>query len=505
MSDGERVSDAELYWGLDLIEPPIVSFWLTAFEVARHPVLVARLGDLCWLKRAAERPDLPARSALRAFVQLAQRWEGLPATTCLRRAMALATVFGDGDALRQIYEIATGGFDRCIDQSDKPGISMRYLRLLASLRRGDHSIDLNPYFAKAKGVLGENPCILEDIVDLERGLLGNDPARHSALRREAAEGYFHAAQNVSGINSLYLLQKAKAIANDMPDLRDELLKFERAFDPASIEWRRGEIPLDEIVPHYEALSRPLYDAPDWKTALIRWIELGSPTRDSKQNIALARRIRANSLLGEFATQIVVNASTRQARAVETDEQRLEREVSEIELFYLHINLELIGAPFLRTFPRWHEPTREEMQAWLCGSGAPEDAVQAFVRAVFDYWGASDYLPCALAVAAAVEALVRHRAEQCGIVVTSNALDSSRGGVKTLGDLIAALEGHIDECWRRFLRIALVKDNGANLRNELFHGLLLRPSESVVVTLVLAALYLCLLPEPPIQRGPPLAA
>lgn len=70
MSDGECVPDAELYRGLDSIEPPVVVLWLAALEVARHPVLVARLGDLCWLRRAAGRPDLPARYALRAFMEL---------------------------------------------------------------------------------------------------------------------------------------------------------------------------------------------------------------------------------------------------------------------------------------------------------------------------------------------------------------------------------------------------------------------------------------------------
>lgn len=108
-------------------------------------------------------------------------------------------------------------------------------------------------------------------------------------------------------------------------------------------------------------------------------------------------------------------------------------------------------------------------------------------------GGADYLPCALAIAAALEALVRHHAERRGIVVTTNALGGARGGVRPLGDLISALEGHIDESWRRFLRTALVADEGANLRNQLFHGLHLRPSEDVVVTLVQAAIYLCLLP------------
>lgn len=386
MSDGERVPEAELYWGLDSIEPPVVMLWLAALEVARHPVLVARLGDLCWLRRAAGRPDLPARSALPAFMELAQRWKGLPATTCLRRAVALARTFGDGGVLRQIYEVAAGGFDRWIDQRDKPGISMRYLRLLAGVRGDEHSINLAPYFAKAKVVLGDNPDILEEITELERGLLGDDPARHLALRREAAEGYFRTAQNVSGISSLHWLQKAKAIANDMPDLRDELLRFERAFDLASIEWHGIELPIDEIVRHCDVLARPLYEAPDWKTAFVRWIELGSPSGNSDRNIALAHRIRADSVLELFATQMVVNASTGQARAVETDEQRLQRGVSEIELRDMHINLELIAVRFLRAVPCRHQPSREEMQAWLCESGTPEDAVRAFVRALFDYWG-----------------------------------------------------------------------------------------------------------------------
>lgn len=502
LSNREDVPDAQPYWGLESIEPQVVERWLAALHVASHPVLIARLGDLCWFRRAGARPDLPARSAIPAFIELSQRWDGLPAYSCLLRAVHLARTFKDVGVLAQAYAIASTNFERSLPQREKPGVSMRYLRLLATARGGEHSFNLASHFAGAKQVLGDNPDFLEEIISLQRGLLGEDPDGHRALRREAAEGYFRAAQEVSGLSSLHWLQKAKAIANDIPDLRDQLLQFERAFDPTSIEWLEIELPLDEIVPHYESVAKPLHEANDWKTALQRWIGLGSPCGDSQGNVAIASQLAANSLLESIATLMVVNSATGQARAVETEEQRNERRLSEIELREMHLNLQLIAVPFLRTLSSRHGPSREEMQTWLRESGAPEEAVRAFVIALFDYWKGSDYLPCALTIASAIEALVRDLAERRGIVVTTNALEGARGGVKPLGELVSALQGHIDESWRRFLRTALVADEGANLRNQLFHGLLLRPDEGVVVALAWAALYLCTLPALPIQAVPP---
>ncbi len=102
---------------------------------------------------------------------------------------------------------------------------------------------------------------------------------------------------------------------------------------------------------------------------------------------------------------------------------------------------------------------------------------------------------ALILIPAIESLVRLRAEQRGLGVSTAAVGHHRAGFKSLGELLSALSGHMDESWRRYLICVLVNEYRLNLRNNLCHGIMLSASPSDVVVLLIAALYLLRLPAP----------
>jgi hypothetical protein len=76
-------------------------FWHEASDELDSPVARARLRDLLWERRVVPRPDLHARAAADALLELValEHWHVMERTTCLSRALELANTIND-DPLR---------------------------------------------------------------------------------------------------------------------------------------------------------------------------------------------------------------------------------------------------------------------------------------------------------------------------------------------------------------------------------------------------------------------
>jgi Domain of unknown function (DUF4209) len=77
----------------------------------------------------------------------------------------------------------------------------------------------------------------------------------------------------------------------------------------------------------------------------------------------------------------------------------------------------------------------------------------------------------------------------GIPVTKLPRGEERGGVITLGLLLARLEGRVDESWRRYLAHVLADPLGLNMRNDISHGLIEAVDEIRVALLIHVMLFL----------------
>jgi hypothetical protein len=88
--------------------------------------------------------------------------------------------------------------------------------------------------------------------------------------------------------------------------------------------------------------------------------------------------------------------------------------------------------------------------------------------------------------------VRALAHAVGLSVARPATEARDGGYRGLGDLLAALHGHLDESWRRYLRNLLALPMGENVRNDVAHGLLDRGDERHAAALIHVACFLRLL-------------
>src|SRR5262249_21905660 len=132
---------------------------------------------------------------------------------------------------------------------------------------------------------------------------------------------------------------------------------------------------------------------------------------------------------------------------------------------------LIAADTLaRILERHGEPSEEELSPFFETSLIPADLAKQLAHgAVLFARGAYD--DSAHALAPRIERAVREICRKAGLVVLREPIGSEPGGVRPLGHLLAALQGLVDESWRRYLVNALTEPLGINLRNRIAHGLI----------------------------------
>ncbi len=490
------------------LEDGVVRLWREALECSELPLLRARLGDLLWLRRSQPRPDLAARIAIDCYLILGESWDGLDSLTCVARAVALARAVNDQPRCQPAYALARSRFDEALSDTRRPGVSLNLLRMLAVAPAPHRPNDMDAVLQRAEEALGQDPHYFETITELRLHLAGDDQARRAALQEGLAQRWAEYARSSEGISQIVHLQRALVLAQNMPALRTRLLQQQAQIDPATLGFRGYEIahPLDEG--RVKRVLDQFLGAPSFSVALDRLLMQLKPVGDAENNVNAAQRYVDQSILGRIASNYVWDPEVPQARPVETEDQRMDRELGELESRMLAFNTSLFFKPVLGDLPIRYEVDTDSLVSYLSETGGPIDAVRLVVRAAEAWWSGDTAITSAMMLIPAIEALTRHLAVLADIAVTDVATGDVRGGVRPLGDLLSALQGHLGESHRRFLRCALVSDSGWNLRNRLCHGLKLSPDQDDVAVLLLAAMLLCRLqvsgavdPHPGRRRRP----
>jgi hypothetical protein len=140
------------------------------------------------------------------------------------------------------------------------------------------------------------------------------------------------------------------------------------------------------------------------------------------------------------------------------------------------------------------PTREELEEHFTDEGPTASAAQSqMAEGVYRFY-TEDFLGASHILAPAVEAHIRALAAQAGVIVTRLPVGETPGGVRSLGSILPALAGRLDDRWRHYLQSALVDPLSVNLRNTVAHGLSPVDSEPAAAVLVHIALFVtCLSP------------
>ncbi|UUY03015.1 hypothetical protein LRS13_20410 [Svornostia abyssi] len=469
----------------------ILDEWVDLFESLPEPAAQARLGDLLWVRRHGDRPDIAARAAAEAYLTLATtpQWQTMDQVDSITRAIELAKQLSDDELLGDAIDVCAG-FARTelADPPERrPGVPLRLLEQLTSVPAGRRPDDLTVLLASALHQFGDDPFLAESVLEMQAQIA--PPDDKAAIRRRQIERWREAAQHGDGLLRRAHLQRGQELAASVgePELASQLAEEAQSIPPEEMEMKVASREIEISYEAADAFIDAVADRHDLPTGLIAFglqgppaanlDELNATVADLAQRFPMSRLV-TRQLLGEFNALVFEATTSEQHDRVDLAQQR----AWAIMLF------EPIAVRVLDGLEaKLHRPLRDELATLFGRNLIDDETANALADGAARYW-AGDMPGAAHLLAPNFEAAVRKSAARLGIPVIKLPRGETPGGVLTLGALLSSLEGRLDEAWRRHLVNLLVDPLGVNLRNRIAHGLAGGASRGEVALLIHAALF-----------------
>jgi hypothetical protein len=473
--------------------------WADAFDAIDAPLLRSRYGDLLWLCRHGEAPYRYAHSAMLAYELLAGGDdELLTATHSTQRAVELAQELNDADATSRLAVAAVERAAQILGRGvTLPGVVMRLLEVAASVRPGLRPGRLLEVVLLAETVYGADPWLGDAVADLLSSL-SSEPAERDAVHRRQLDRWRGLIGATYGIARQAHLQHALELAalHRLPDVLNALRRDlqESRDDPLELHAVSSEVALPK-----EDLDRAisLFVGDDSVVLAFRRLGAHSPLGDDSDNRRLAEEIIEANPFQFLVSRVIVSDENLPIRILQTREEHLEGQLRRQEMMRIRVFGAALLLPAIdRIIDRYGLPTVEAVAESLAGPLVDSDTARHIALAIVAFLQ-SDFDRAAHTLTPRLERVFRTLARQAGVVVVREPIGSTAGGVRSLGAVLAALDGVLDPRWRRYFVNALCDELGLNLRNRIAHGLINEVQREDVAVLVHIAIALSLFR---IERG-----
>ncbi len=479
---------------VDLVTEDWIETWSMVAEQVKHPGARSRLHDLLWERKWGPRPDNHARSAIDAFEELAGgTWSPLDRAECLVRALELARSIGDEERRRRIIEKTVDAAHASIQGAERqPGVALRLIASLMRLSAGEQPPSIDQLLEEAASVYEPDPWILQTISDLQAMRVGQDTEQTRPIYLRQIERWRKAAKNAPGLVRLAHLETALELArvHGLRDVADSLRREIQDISPEEMDLKEFsatiEIPREQVEKFQNAFLKG-----EWSECLTRFGSYGPPSGDYTRNIQEVQKMQQEYPLQFLFSGVILGPGNIPIRRAATEEEHAEVELSAYEsrgIAFWGIS----AAEILHRIRDEKKPPEDSrlVDFFTGGIIAPEVA-ERIARALLLFWDDQPDEASHLLVPR-LEAVIREMCRQAGLAIIREPRGRDPGGVRTLGDLLSALKGHLDESWRRYLVNLLVDPVGTNLRNRISHALLNQATREEAAALLHAACFLRLL-------------
>lgn len=458
---------------LSAVDDATLEVWEEASRLAGAPAARARLHDLLFLRRHGDvREHLEA--AIEAYLETAQNCTSdLTQANTLERALEIAASTRQQESLDLIiHELITSAETalRDKDSAGKPGVVLGFLRPL--VREHVAADRLGPLLADARDGYAEDPWITESIVELQLALASDE--ERPTLDRQLIQSWLDFADRVPpGLAQMMWLQSAARLATDRghPDLREEAVQRLEAITMEDLDLKVVEtsapVPRDEI----ERFIDQALEEPTAVDAIRRFISGPPPSGTLERNAAQARRHREEFVFTQIFTPVRVAYDGMPQFEPNTDEQRDQPALAEIENYAL----QHMGPLYARAIQRIGEhfdPEFEQLRQRLGDLPAVTAGTsRSLARALRHFWH-EEYEAALLVALPRIETLARQLLRMAGVPLYRTQVGDTPGTYPGLGNLLGRLEEPLlDPDWRRYLETLLVLPGvGLNVRNDRLHGL-----------------------------------
>lgn len=475
--------------------------WGEAFEQIDDARLRGRVGDLLWCRKQPPAPHERARAACRALVELAAdpAWQEMERTDGLLRALEIARELSDEELRETAVALMTQHIrDEAALEDDRPGIPFSLLRALVDLPAPARPPDLREMINLCEERYGADPHQYEAALEFQAAIATEDELQD--LRRLQVDRWREVAGQAEGILRMTFLERALEVARtsglaaEAQQLRSELgliTEEELGLKTVSSEI---QVPTEDVDRFVSAFVEPNA----WQDSLTAFGVHGPPGRDPAELDREVQRQMKEHPLEFLITKVVVDPDTNVAifRAADEASHRVAA-VAQRRQFAARI-WSVFAVDVLRRFEaKYGRPARAELRAFFTNEFIDDSVAERIARA-FELWWDGQPDESAHLIAPRLEAILREVARRLGLPIIREPVANKPGGVRSLGDLLYALKGHLapeKPGWHAYLFHLLADPLGLNLRNVIAHGLRTDVSEEDSALLLHAACFLRLLGPP----------
>lgn len=476
--------------------------WAAVAEHASHPVVRARLHDLCFTTRHGNGRD-HARAAAEAYLEMSDAYPAdseagraridipLDAVTAVRRALELARRTGQGELAQRALQ---KGLDHArvavADPDPGLGVVLGFLECLAADR--DCPAEVDDLLEQARARYQGDVWGTVETIQVQLTRSGLTSGQREALYRDTVLAFMKAAEGVEPLIAMTHLERAVELAtqHQLPNLRREAVGRLQAMagtDPGLVRQTVSiELPGEVVEQWLDSIT----NQQDWQQALAALLASGAPTGRVEENRAMAAQAPTYAPLSFALPRKHLGPDF--LPRVTTAGSDLETALIRIELQNLQVAEQLRAEALRRIGEKWTGITEEAATDFIGQSSHVDPAVaRALARSLCRHFR-GDHEGAAFTALPKVERLARDLLIALGEVVFRAPTASAPGGYVMLGALLDLLERHgLDPSWSRFLQVYLVRQDGVNLRNEALHGTHPELGELQSSMILLAALYLAL--------------
>ena len=485
---------------VEKVEPHEVALWGELSGLVTHPFLRARLNDLLWERKWSSRPDMHARWAIEAYLDLTSvGGEALETADALGRARVLARQIGDEDLLGRVVEAALQGAEEELQRTEppRPGIVLRLLDVALHHSGRETNRRAGQLLQRAKHLFND-PWIQDHIIARQLSI-ADSRERTRELQRQAVDLWLGEASSVSGMKHTLFLEEAlkRAQAHGLHDsaerIRVEIQEYKQLDHD---EMQSISVQVDLPTDYIEQAISWISSADSWGGCLQRLVGFGPLSGNLKQNIDTVRRHAREFPLKRLMTYRVIGPWNETVFAPTTEGQWEELDLSRYEKTGIDMASHILAGALDRIQTTHGQPQRDELQAFFTTPIIDQDTAERMAASVGHY-ARGCYDDCVMVLLPRIERAVRELVRRLGAPIwrepqTSKKRRLSYGQQRTLRALLLSLKGHLDEDWHRYLTTLLINPLGSNLRNIHAHGLVARATREEAAALIHVAAYLALL-------------
>ena len=440
-----------------------------AFRKIANPLLRARYGDLLWIMRHGERPDLFARTAVDAYLKLLRGDpQSVEAVDIGRRALGLAQEVGDSARLRRAARDVGRAARASLEAGAVPGIGIGFVQLLADLPTHLRPPSTLEQAQHADHLYGSDPFLSDETLEV---LVRLTPANAPQLRETQMQRWLAAATAKTGIAKLEFLRRAREAA-DRIGRRDYLEDVDRAIQAIpQPEMGMREVSAEVKLPRrtVDAYIASLVGETSYEECLARIGSQPAAAGDQERTAAAVANERSGHPLSFLVTRVIQDVEGNVIWQASSDAEHDVAARYRQEALAISISGVFVGEALELAAQRFGLPSIEELTVAFMTPLIPEEDARLISEAIHLHHE-QRYAAAAHLLVPRIERVVRRLLRELGQVVTDFPSANRRGGVKGLGTLLAGAGGLLPEALRVHLIALLTEPLSANLRNRIAHGL-----------------------------------